>query len=65
MAHLFLEGKMLSLGVRDGLPFAGKGVTALSGLGSALGTLEVDGIHDVSLRQSGFGVVESKFCAAG
>jgi len=52
VAHLFLEGKMLALGVGDRLPFTGESVAALSGLGSTFRAIEIDGVHTLSLRQS-------------
>ena len=52
VAHLFLEGKMLALGVGDRLPFTGESVAALAWLGATLGTFEVNGVHVDSLRQS-------------
>lgn len=41
---------MFALGVRDRLPFTGEGVAAFSRLGSAFGTLKVNGVHTSSLR---------------
>ena len=49
VAHVFFEGGALAAGVLDGLSFAGEGVAALSGFGSTFGTLEIDGVHGISL----------------